>query len=90
MQYFEHRHAVCADPGNGVGGSCRGAIDHELTPAEIREAVLLVAMYCGMLAGPERWKIGEMGIWDKVVVGDLSWRGRILTFGRIRHQIHCK
>lgn len=56
--------------GTELGIHVRGAINNGLTPVEIREAVLQVAIYCGMPAGLEGCKIAEKVIGEMVAAGE--------------------
>ena len=56
--------------GTGLGIHIRGAINNGLTPVEIGEAVLQVAIYCGMPAGLEGCKIAERVIGEMVAAGE--------------------
>lgn len=53
-----------------LGTHIRGAINNGLTPTEIREALLQVAVYCGMPAGLEGFKISEAVINDMIEKGE--------------------
>jgi len=56
--------------GPELGNHIRGAINNGLTPTEIREALLQVAVYCGMPAGLEGFKISEAVINDMIEKGE--------------------
>lgn len=58
--------------GPELGNHVRGAIRNGLTPVEVREAILQVAVYCGMPAGLEGFKIAEKIINDMTASGEYT------------------
>lgn len=62
---------LCAlNRGPELHGHIRGGINNGLKPIEIREAILQVAVYCGMPAGLEGFKIAETVIRQMIAKGE--------------------
>ncbi|KAK5224291.1 hypothetical protein LTR47_009902 [Exophiala xenobiotica] len=62
---------LCAlNRGPELHGHVRGGINNGLKPIEIREAILQVAIYCGMPSGLEGFKIAEKVIREMIAKGE--------------------